>query len=127
MYNEAFAGLPGIKPLARRSGVRHAQHLYIVLVQLDRHSITRDQFMLALKAENIGTGTHFISMHLQPYYREEFGMRPEDFPVAAQASERLVSLPLFPKMTVSNVQVVSKAVSRIVTSYALKTKAETQE
>ena len=127
LYTEAFAELPGIKPLAQRTGVRHAQHLYIVLVQLDRLSITRDQFMLALKAENIGTGTHFISMHLQPYYREAFGMRPEDFPVAAQASARLVSLPLFPKMTVSDVQDVIKAVRKIVTSYARKTKAVGQE
>ena len=66
-------------------------------------------------------------MHLQPYYREAFGMRPEDFPVAARASERLVSLPLFPKMTVSDVQDVIKAVRKIVTSYARKTKAVGQE
>ena len=119
--------MPGIRPLAQRSGVRHAQHLFIVLVQLDQLAMTRDQFMLALKAENVGTGTHFISMHLQPYYREAFGMRPEDLPVAAQVSEQLVSLPLFPKMTVSDVQDVIKAIRKIVSAYAVKTKAVARE
>ncbi len=120
MYREAFADLPAVQPLAQRRGIRHAYHLFIILLQLDQLTISRDQFMLALKAENIGTGTHFVSMHLQPFYREALGMRPEDLPVARQVSEQLVSLPLFPKMTVSDVQDVIRAVRKVVTTYSLK-------
>ena len=127
MYNEAFSDLPAIQPLAQRSGIRHAHHLFIVLLQLDQLTIDRDQFMMALKAENIGTGTHFVSMHLQPFYRKEFGIQPQDFPVARQVSEQLVSLPLYPKMTVSDVQDVVQAVRKVVTAYSVKSKAARRE
>ncbi len=117
MYDQAFAGLPAIRPLARRPDIRHAHHLYIILLQLDHLRIDRDQFLLALKAENIGTGVHFISMHLQPYYRQTFGMKPADFPVAADVSRRIVSLPLYPKMTKADVFDVIKAVRKVVQAY----------
>src|SRR5438477_9990448 len=67
MYREAFSDLPAIKALAERSGIRHAHHLFIILLQLDQPSIDRDRFMLALTPENIRTGTHSISMHWQPF------------------------------------------------------------
>jgi len=120
MYNEGFADLAAIRPLATRSGIRHAHHLYIILVQLEQLTIDRDQFMMALKAENIGTGVHFISLHLQPYYQKEFGMRPEDLPVAHRVSEQLISLPLFPKMSISDVQDVIKAVRKVACAYGRK-------
>jgi dTDP-4-amino-4,6-dideoxygalactose transaminase/nucleoside-diphosphate-sugar epimerase len=127
MYREAFSDLPAIQTLAERSGIRHAHHLFIVLLQLDQLSIDRDHFMLALKAENIGTGTHFVSMHLQPFYRKEFGIQPEDFPVARQVSEQLVSLPLYPKMTASDVEDVIKAVRKVAKAYGVRSKSTRQE
>jgi hypothetical protein len=57
--------------------------------------------MEGLKAENIGTGVHFRSLHLQPYYRETFGYLPEDFPHALDLSNRILSLPLYPTRTSS--------------------------
>jgi dTDP-4-amino-4,6-dideoxygalactose transaminase/nucleoside-diphosphate-sugar epimerase len=127
LYEGAFSDLPGIKPLARRSGIRHAHHLFIVLLQPEQFTINRDQFMLALKAENIGTGVHFVSMHLQPYYRKAFGMRPEDLPVARRVSEQLISLPLYPKMTRSDLQDVIKAVRKIVSAYSRTSKSVAKE
>ena len=117
IYDEAFEDLP-LRPLARRLGMKTAHHLYVILLDLERLTITRDQFMLALKAENIGTGVHFISMHLQPYYRKEYQMRETDFPVAYDVSQRLLSLPLYPKMTLADVQHVIQAVRKIATACA---------
>lgn len=118
LYNEAFADLAAIKPLATRPNRRSAHHLYIVLLQLDHLRISRDQFMEALRKENIATGVHFISMHLQPYYREQWGMKPDDLPVAAKASSQLLSLPLYPAMSRADVQDVICAVRKLATAYA---------
>jgi hypothetical protein len=73
--------------------------------------------MLALKAENIGTGVHFISMHLQPYYQQSIGLQPGDFPVAAKASRQILSLPLYPKMSDSDAYDVIHAVRKITLAY----------
>lgn len=77
---------------------RHAWHLYTPLLN-EEAGMTRDEFMSAMKEKNIGTGLHYRSVHLYPYYREQFGFAPGDFPCAEEVSERIVSLPLFPTMT----------------------------
>lgn len=117
VYDEAFADVPAIEPLAHRAGIRHAHHLYIIKLNLEQLTISRDEFMLALKAENIGVGVHFISMHLQPYYQQSLGMRTEDFPVAENLSKQILSLPLYPKMSEADLSDVVAAVRKIAWAY----------
>jgi dTDP-4-amino-4,6-dideoxygalactose transaminase len=85
-------------------------------VEPDALTIDRDQFVGALKAENIGTGFHFISLHLQPYY-QSLGYTPSCFPRADWISQRIISLPLYPLMTAQDVEDVAGAVRRIATYY----------
>ncbi len=87
--------LPGTPAFAHR----HAWHLYTPLINEQAAGMTRDEFMQKMKDKNIGTGLHYRVAHLYPYYREEFGFKPGDFPYAESAGERIVSLPLFPAMT----------------------------
>jgi len=61
-------------------------------------------------AMNIGVSVHFIPLHVHPYYRDKYGYRPEDFPIAYAAFQRIVSLPLYPKMSDDDVQDVIGAV-----------------
>ncbi len=117
MYDAAFADLAAIRPLSRRDGMRHAHHLYVILLDLDRLTISRDEFIHAMKAENIGIGIHFVSMHLQPYYQRAYQMQPQSFPVATDASKRLLSLPLYPKMTESDVYSVISAIHKLCSAY----------
>ncbi len=99
-YDDALAGQVGlILPQRVPYSVRHAWHLYTPLVDIDRLSIGRDEFMAELKARNIGTGLHYTAAHEFSYYADRFGWRPEDFPEAHFVSERIVSLPLFPGLT----------------------------
>ena len=99
-YEAAFAGRPGLIPPRRVPyPSRHAWHLYAPLVDIDRLSIGRDEFMAELKQRNIGTGLHYTAAHEFSYYRETFGWCPEDYPEAHFVSERIVSLPLFPGLT----------------------------
>jgi len=77
----------------------HAWHLYTPLINPDAAKMDRDAFMQGMKDRNIGTGLHYRAVHLYPYYREQFGFKHGDFPVAETISDRIVSLPLFPLMT----------------------------
>jgi dTDP-4-amino-4,6-dideoxygalactose transaminase len=77
----------------------HAWHLYTPLMNEEVTQMDRNQFMLAMKEKNIGTGLHYRAAHLYPYYRQVFHFKLGDFPHAEDAGERIVSLPLFPGMT----------------------------
>lgn len=77
----------------------HAWHIYTPLINEDVTHMSRDEFMQAMKAKNIGTGLHYRAVHLYPYYRQRFHFQPGDFPHAEDAALRIVSLPLFPRMT----------------------------
>lgn len=113
-YDELLADIPEIALPFRAPGRRHAHHLYIITLDVDRLKMTRDQFMEMLKAENIGCGIHFVSVHMQPYYRKRFGYQVQDYPNAAWLSSRILSLPLFPQMTEDDVQDVARAVRKVV-------------
>ena len=78
---------------------KHAWHLYTPLINPDAAGMDRDAFMAGMKERNIGIGLHYRAVHLYPYYREHYGFKPGDFPVAESISERIVSLPLFPSMS----------------------------
>lgn len=118
LYRLAMDNVPGLKPL----GIvpypqRHAWHLFVVQLELEGLSIDRDQFIELLKELNIGTGIHFPAVHLQPYYQKQWGYRPGDFPNAERASERIVSLPLFPTMGEDDVDDVAGAVRDVLAKH----------
>jgi len=114
LYDELLADIPEVRLPYREPARRHACHLYIITLDLERLTVTRDQFMQILKAENIGCGIHFVSVHLQPYYQKRFGYTPADYPNAAWLSDRILSLPLFPQMTEADVSAVSQAVRKVI-------------
>lgn len=113
-YRAGLCHLPEIELPTVRSGVRHAWHLYVIRLRLERLKVNRAEFIERLKSEGIGTSVHFIPLHRQPYYRDRFGFQPADFPVADAAYERLISLPLYTRMTERDVDDVIEAVRRVV-------------
>jgi len=112
-YDEAFADLPVTTPAPEEPGTTHARHLYTLLLDLPKLRITRDDVVEELKAEGIGTGIHFISLHLHPYYRDRFGFSPDDFPNARRISERTLSLPLSARLSDQDVADVITAVRKV--------------
>ncbi len=116
-YDRAFQNVPEVVIPRVDDDIRHARHLYIIMVRPEMLSIDRDRLVLALKAEGIGTGIHFRSLHVQPWYRETFGFAPDAFPNAAMVSERIISLPLYPKMDDRDVETVIRAVRKLVDAY----------
>jgi len=99
-YQEVLADWPQwTLPSEPSFSHRHAWHLFAPLINEHAAGMNRDEFMLRMKEKNIGTGLHYRAAHLYPYYREEFGFGPGDFPHAENVCSRIVSLPLFPTMT----------------------------
>jgi dTDP-4-amino-4,6-dideoxygalactose transaminase len=113
-YNDAFADLPVGLPAPDEPDTVHARHLYTLMIDEERCGMSRDRFMQALHQMNIGSGVHYISVHLHPYYRDRFGYQPQDFPNATWLSERTVSIPLSPKMSSADVEDVIEAVRSLV-------------
>jgi dTDP-4-amino-4,6-dideoxygalactose transaminase len=116
-YNAAFSPLAEFQTPVERPEVEHAWHLYVLRLNLDCFELLRNRFIEELKARNIGTSVHFIPIHLHPYYRDRYGYRPEDFPVAYHEYQRIVSLPLSAKMSDQDVEDVIEAVCAIVREY----------
>jgi dTDP-4-amino-4,6-dideoxygalactose transaminase len=114
-YDAAFADLPVDLPLPAPAQMRHARHLYTLTIDAERTGITRDRFMQALHERGIGTGVHYVAVHLQPYYRRTFKYQPESLPNAAWISERTVSLPLSPHLSDDDVERVVAAVRDVLT------------
>ena len=116
-YNEAFAACDALQTPVERPEVESAWHIYALRLNLERLTIDRARFIEELKARNIGASVHFIPIHLHPYYRDKYGYRPDDFPVAYREYQRLVSLPLNLRMSDGDVQDVIDAVLDIVAQY----------
>ncbi|GAC1610702.1 MAG: DegT/DnrJ/EryC1/StrS family aminotransferase [Aquirhabdus sp.] len=111
-YQSAFADLPVSLPAPVEADTRHAYHLYILLINQRRCGITRDQFLDAMTAENIGVGVHYLSLPEHQYYRDRFGWFPENFPHAYRVGQETVSIPISPKLTDKDVDDVIAAVRR---------------
>jgi dTDP-4-amino-4,6-dideoxygalactose transaminase len=116
-YNEAFKGQDALELPVERAEVTHAWHLYVLRLNLDVLTIGRDHFIEELRIRNIGTSVHFIPIHLHPYYRDKYGYKPEAFPIAYSNYLRILSLPLYPRMTDEDVADVIEAVLDIVERY----------
>jgi len=109
-YDRAFSDTPAVGPLKVSPDVRHAYHLYVV--QLDRARLKADRASVFadLRKRGIGVNVHYIPVHLHPFYRERFGTGPGLCPVAEAAYERIMSLPIFPKMSDAELERVIGAV-----------------
>jgi perosamine synthetase len=118
-YASAFCDLEGLTMPAVRADVNPAWHLYPIRLNLEKLSADRGQIFRALRAENIGVNVHYIPVHLHPYYRDQLGHRAGEYPIAENAYERLISLPMFHGMTDADVGDVIAAVKKVVLAFGL--------
>jgi len=112
-YDEAFAGIPGVEPLEVRPHVSHAYHLYVIRLNLKQFRTSRARVFEKLRDEGIGVNVHYIPVHLHPFYRARFGTEPGMCPVAEAAYERILSLPIFPRMTSDDIKDVITALRKV--------------
>lgn len=120
LYDAAFAELPSLEIPNVAEGIQHSWHLYMLRLNNSLLRIDRGEFITELQKRNISSSVHFIPLHLHPYYREIYGYQPEDFPVAVREFQREISLPIYSKMTDSDVADVISAVYEVVQEHAAK-------
>ena len=111
-YDEALRDLCVQCPSHAPEGDRHAWHLYVIRLN-DDAPVSREEFIGEMAAAGIGTSVHFIPLHLHPYWRETYGLRPEQFPNATRAFKQVVSLPIYPRMTEADQERVIAAMRAI--------------
>jgi len=111
-YDAAFADLPIGRPAPPEPHTRHGLHLYTILVDERTAGLSRDAFLAAMTAHNIGVGVHYLSVPEHPFYQQRFGWRPENTPNAMRIGRQTVSLPLSARLTDEDVTDVISAVRR---------------
>lgn len=112
-----LADVPEVLTLAERPGIKHAYHLFPIVIRTECLTTDRETVMRAMEAENIGIGIHYRGVHLHPYYEKSFGFRRGMFPNTEYYSDRTLSLPFFPKMTEADVDDVAAAVKKVIGHY----------
>lgn len=116
-YEAAFKDLPALELPVERAWAESSWHLYVVRLRPEALRLDRNGFIEAMKARNIGTSVHYLPVHMHPFYRDKYGYRPEDCPVAADAFSRMLSLPLHPGLSDGDVDDVIEAVRGLVLSH----------
>lgn len=112
-YNEALNGLPLILPPGPEKEDLHAWHLYVVRLSAGCR-VPRDEVIERLFAAGIGCSVHYIPLHLHPYWRDTYQLRPEMFPHSQKAYENTISLPIYSRMTEDDAQRVVEALRQAI-------------
>ncbi len=110
LYTRELAEVPGLQVPKSRDADAHAWHLYVLRIVPSMLKIDRDRFIEEMTARNIGSSVHFIPLHLHPHYRDRYGYKRSDFPRAASAFERVISLPLHPRLSDDDAREVTRVV-----------------
>jgi len=110
-YQEIFGDIDGITLPVIKGNVRHVLHLYTILLD---ESIDRDEFFKYMRSANIGVNLHYIPVYRHSYYVENFSFEPEEFPMTEDVFKRIITLPLFPRMSEQQVEYVVTSISQAI-------------
>ena len=113
-YNNAFAGMKFLKTPTEPENVSSCFHLYAVQIDFTALGKTRAQVMQKLREKGIGTQVHYFPVPTQPFYKENFGYKDGDYPIAEKYYEQELSLPLYPGMSDEDVDAVIKTVKEVI-------------
>jgi perosamine synthetase len=112
-YREAFEACSGIRLLTARPDISHAYHLFVIRLNPGIMRLNRDEVFRVLREKGIGVNVHYIPVYFHPFYRKRFGTAPGLCPVAEQAYEEIISLPIFPSMSGEEIQTVIDMVKQV--------------
>ena len=112
-YQRAFLNLPITLPNNGDNTIKHAHHLYTILIDEKKAGLSRDQFLTRMTKAGIGVGVHYTSIAEHPYYKKNFGFKTEDYPVSKKIGEQTVSIPLSASINESDSNKIINAVNQI--------------
>ncbi len=118
-YNQAFNNLPVVVPQIANPDDIHSWHIYALQLELDKLSISRDEFIELLSDKGIGTSVHYIPLHRMPYWKDQFYLEDDMFPKSSKIADRVVSLPNYASMTEEEVSYVIDSVRGVIEGHQL--------
>jgi len=113
IYTKELKDLQGFKTPSVSHGIDHSWHLYPCLIDKKEFGMNRTQFITAMNSLGIGTGVHYIPVHLHSYYKKKYGLKRGQFPIAEKVGNEIVSIPLFTKMTKKDIKKVINTIKLI--------------
>ena len=116
-YQKGMSGIKGLILPQHTSGKVHAWHLYVIRVIPELWRLTRNELIEKINEKGIGTSVHYIPVHMHSYYEKKYGFNPEDFPIAKQLSESVITLPLYPGMTEKQIEYVTSTINTLWKEY----------
>ena len=116
-YNDGLSEIEGLILQKHISGKVHAWHLYVIRIVPEMWRISRNDLIEKINEKEIGTSVHYIPVHMHSYYVHKYGFKPDDFPVAKELSETVITLPLYPKMTNEQIQYVISVLNDLWSKY----------
>lgn len=117
IYNKELQNLEEITLPYVKENVKHSWHLYLIQLNLEKLKVNRDHIFKALREENIGVNVHYIPVHYHSYYKNKFGLREGILPNVEWLFPRLLTIPLFPKMSDNDVYDVINAIEKVIKYY----------
>jgi len=115
LYLDGLRGIAQLELPSELTDRKHAWHLFAIKLKLERLKIDRRVFIEQMNAAGVAASVHWLPLHMQPYYRDTYGYRPDHFPVAARVWPTLVSLPIFPGIESGEIEQVIDVVRRVAT------------
>ncbi len=109
-YDDFFGKNKNIIAPHVSKNVKHAYHLYPLQIKFDDLKIAKKNFFAYLKQKNIIGQVHYIPVHLQPFYRRNYGFMAGDFPIAEKFYEREISIPIYPSLEEEDLNYISKTI-----------------
>jgi dTDP-4-amino-4,6-dideoxygalactose transaminase len=106
MYDESFSNMDNLKIPENQNSVEHAYHLYPLQINFEKLPITKPEFFYRMKQVGINLQVHYIPVHLQPFYREQYGFKEGDYPVSESFYRNEVSLPIYPDLSTEDISLV---------------------
>ena len=116
-YQKGMSGIKGLILPQHTSGKVHAWHLYVIRVIPGLWRLTRNELIEKINEKGIGISVHYIPVHMHSYYEKKYGFNPEDFPIAKQLSESVITLPLYPGMTEKQIEYVTSTINTLWKEY----------
>lgn len=116
-YSQAFQEIDELEIPFCPPDYKHTWHLYMLRLNLEMLSISRSEFIEEMGKRGIGASVHFIPLHIHSYYRKTYQFTPQDFPASYSEYQREVSLPIYSRMSSSDVEDVIEAVVDVIARY----------
>jgi dTDP-4-amino-4,6-dideoxygalactose transaminase len=113
-YDKSFSNIDNLKVPETHNTVGHAYHLYPLQIDFEKLSINKPDFFQKMKQTGINLQVHYIPVHLQPFYKSNYGFTSGDYPISENFYKRTVSIPVYPSLTKAEVEKVVKDIASLV-------------